>query len=151
MLFGGSTVSWSVTSDARTLTVQLSEKAKSGVGSSVNVVGPPLCAAAWEPLVSQRIVYHEGETLSGSLKVMVMFVLNPTPTAPSSGDVAVTAGALSPVQKWNGDALLRGVEARASKSAELSSVSVQPSFLRTRAVVFDGAGAAAPSKKFAVP
>src|SRR6266550_4668283 len=133
MLFGGSTVSWSVTSEGRMVTVQLSEKAKSVVGSSENVDGPPLWTAACGPLASHAIPYQAGVTSTGSLNVIVTFVLKPTPTAPASGEFAVTAGALSPVQKWNGDALLRGVDASASKSAELSSVSVQPSFLRTAA------------------
>src|SRR3989442_726559 len=96
MLFGGSTVSWSVTSDASTVTVQLSENEKSDVGSSVNVVGPPLWAAVCEPLVMHTIVNQVLETFTGSLNVTVMVVLKPTPTAPSSGEVAVTAGAVSP-------------------------------------------------------
>src|SRR2546428_9732411 len=96
MLFGGSTVSWSVTSDARMLTVQLSEKAKSVVGSSENVVGPPLWTAACEPLVSHAIPYQAGVTSTGSLNLIVTFVLKPTPTTPATGEVAVTAGAGSP-------------------------------------------------------
>src|SRR6476469_4578158 len=123
MLFGGSRTSWSVTSDARTVTVQLSENAKSTVGSSVHVVGPPLWAAACEPLVAQTIVYQALETFTGSANVIVMFVLKATSVAPASGDVAVTAGALSPVQKWKGDAVFLGEGASASKSAALLSVS----------------------------
>src|SRR5438094_4293007 len=117
MLFGGSTVSWSVTSDARTVTVQPSEKARSDVRSSVNVVGPPVWTAVCEPLVAHAIVYQAVETFTGSLNVTVMFVLNGTSVAPASGDVAVTAGALSPVQKWTGDAVLRGAGGGAVKSA----------------------------------
>ena len=149
MLFGGSTVSWSVTWAARTVTVQLSENAKSTVGSSVNVVGPPVWAAACEPLVAQPIVYQGLETSTGSLNVIVMSVLKATPVAPASGEVAVTAGALSPVQKWSGDVVLRGAGASASKSVELLSLSVQPAFFRKAAVAFESVGAAAPSKKFA--
>src|SRR5204863_5818853 len=154
MLFGGSSVSWSVTSDARTVTVQLSEKPKSVVGSSVNVVGPPFCAAVCKPLVAHEIVYHALDTFTASLNVIVTFVLNPTSLAPASGEVAVTAGALSPVQKCSVVAVFRGAGAGAglSKSPALLSVSVQPSFFRTPAVVFERVGAAAlPSKKVALP
>src|SRR5437879_10564207 len=108
MLFGGSAVSWSVTSEARTVTVQLSEKAKSTTGWSEYVAGPPLWMAAWEPLEAQAIAYQAVETSTGSLKVIVMFVLKPTPTAPDRGGVAVTAGALSPVHNVEGGAGLRG-------------------------------------------
>src|SRR5438309_10741816 len=108
MLFGGSTVSWSVTWAARTVTVQLSENAKSTVGSSLNVVGPPVWAAACEPLVVQPIVYQGLETSTGSLNVIVMSVLKATPVAPASGEVAVTAGAVSAGQEWSGDAVLGG-------------------------------------------
>src|SRR2546427_10797541 len=134
MLFGGSAVSWSVTSEARTVTVQLSEKAKSTTGSSEYVAGPPLWMAAWEPLEAQAIVYQAVETSTGSLKVIAMFVLKPTPTAPDRGDVAVTAGALSPGQKWKGDAVFRGLGAPTAKSAPLLSVSTQPSLIRIAAV-----------------
>src|SRR4029079_8770674 len=149
MLFGGSSVSWSVTSEARTVTVQLSENAKSMAGSSVNVVGPPLCAAVCEPLVAQTIVYQALDTFTASLKVMVMSVLKATADAPASGDVAVTAGALSPVQKWKFDAVLRGAGAPMSKSATLLSVSVQPSALRMAAVLLLRVGVAAASKQLA--
>src|SRR2546423_13595069 len=121
MLFGGSSVSWSVTSDAMTVTVQVSEKAKSVVGSSENVVGPPLCTAACEPLVSHAIPYQAGVTSTGSLNVIVTFVLKPTPTAPASGEVAVTAGAVSPPH----DALFCGsLGAIRWKSLALLSLSV---------------------------
>src|SRR5438552_4207786 len=140
MLFGGSTVSSSVTWAARTVTVQLSENAKSTVGSSVNVVGPPVWAAACDPLVAQPIVYQGLETSTGSLNVMVMSVLKATPVAPASGEVAVTAGALSPVQKWAGDALLRGAGGSPSKSVELLSLSGLAALFRQAAGVFGGCG-----------
>ena len=149
MLFGGSSVSWSVTSEARTVTVQLSENAKSTAGSSVNVVGPPVWAAVCEPLVPQTIVYQALDTLTASLNVIVMSVLKPTSDAPASGDVAVTAGALSPVQKWKFDAVLRGDGAAVSKSATLLSVSVQPSALRMAAVVLLRVGVAVVSAQLA--
>src|SRR5438445_8113835 len=147
MLFGGSTVSWSVTSEANTVTVQLSRNAKSTAGSSVNVVGPPLRAAACEPLAPQTIEYQALETSTGSLKVIPMFVLKPTPTAPESGEVAVIAGALSPVQKWKGDAVLRGFAALMAKSDALLSVSTQPSPVRIAAVVLLRFAIGVPSKQ----
>src|SRR5439155_3147621 len=151
MLFGGSTVSRSVTSEASTVTVQLSENPKSTAGSRLNVVGPPLCVAVCEPLVAQLIVYQAVETSTGSLKVIAMLVLKETSVALFRGDVAVTAGALSPVQKCNGDAVLRGLGAPTAKSDALLSESVQPLSARRTAVVLLGAAVAAPSsKQFAV-
>src|SRR5256885_12943223 len=151
MLFGGSRVSWSVTSEATTVTVHLSEKSKSVVGSSVNVAGPPLWAAVCEPLIAHETVYHAVETFTGSLNVIVIFVLKPTSLAPASGELAVTTGALSPVQKWKGDAVFRGFGAPAAKSIAFLSESVQPLSARRSAVVLLGGGAAAPpSKQLAV-
>src|SRR5438477_13209453 len=124
MLFGGSTVSSSVTWAARTVTVQLSENAKSTVGSSVNVVGPPVWAAACDPLVAQPIVYQGLETSTGSLNVIAMSVLKATPVAPASGAVAVTAGALLPVQKWTGDVMLGGGGGSGLKLVELLLLAV---------------------------
>ena len=49
-----------------------------------------------------------------------------------------------------GDELFLGFGAATAKSVELVWVSVQPSVLRATAVVFDGAGAGAPRKQFAV-
>src|SRR5438094_2063451 len=151
MLFGGSTVSRSVTSEANTVTVHLSENPKSTAGSRLNVVGPPLCVAVCEPLVAQLIVYQAVETSTGSLKMIAMLVLKETSVALFRGDVAVTAGALSPVQKCNGDAVLRGLGATTAKSDALLSESVQPISARRTAVVLLGAAVAAPSsKQFAV-
>src|SRR5438270_4313273 len=149
MLFGGSTVSWSVTSEASTVTVQLSENAKSTAGSRLNVVGPPLCVAVCEPLVAQLIVYHALETSTASLKVIPMLVLKETSVAFARGEVAVTTGALSPVQKCNGEAVFRGAGPLTSKSARLLSVSVQPSSFRFAAIVLFRAGVAAVSEQLA--
>src|SRR5205085_1332359 len=99
MLSGGSSVSWSVTEAAITVSVQDSEFAKSTSGSSVKLVGPPLTAAACVPLVAHESVYHEPVTFTGSLKVTATFAFVATPSAPPTGDVVVTDGALSPVQK----------------------------------------------------
>jgi len=72
-----------------------------------------------------------------------------TSVAPASGEVAVTAGALSPVQKWKAEEVLRGVGAPVSKSATLLSVSVQPAFLRIAAVVLLSVGVAVVSAQLA--
>ena len=107
--------------------------------------------AVCEPLVAQLIVYQAVETSTGSLKMIAMLVLKETSVALFRGDVAVTAGALSPVQKCNGDAVLRGLGATTAKSDALLSESVQPISARRTAVVLLGAAVAAPSsKQFAV-
>jgi hypothetical protein len=48
------------------------------------------------------------------------------------------------------DELFLGFGGATAKSVELVCVSVQPSVLRATAVAFDGAGAGAPRKQFAV-
>ena len=60
-------------------------------------------------------------------------------------------GSMEPLQGVAGEAALRGLTVPAVKSVELLSVSVQPLFVLTSAVVFDGAGAGAdPSNANAV-
>src|SRR5687768_11422447 len=54
------------------------------------------------------------------------------------------------VQEWRGAELLRGLGATATKSLELSSVSVQPPFFRWTQVVLPGAGVGAVSEQLAV-
>ena len=73
--------------------------------------------------------------------------------APPSGVVSATAGALSPEPQGLGVvAALRGAGRVISvKSAPLLSVSVQPPRLRAAELVLSSVGAAAPSKKFALP
>src|SRR5207302_3810898 len=92
---GGSLVSWSVTSAATIVTVQVSPPAKSVAGSSVNVVGPPLTVAVCGPLVPHEIVYQPSATSTGSLNVIATFEPDATPVAAFAGVVAVTAGAWS--------------------------------------------------------
>src|SRR4051812_2708933 len=139
MLSGGSTVSWSVTSAATTVTVQVSPWEKSELGSSVKVVGPPETVAVCAPLALQEIEYHEPVTLTGSLNVIETLEPTSTPEAPLGGTVEATLGATSAAHDVVGEPVLRGVGAPAAKSEPLSSVSVQPAFLRSTAVVLLGA------------
>ena len=92
---GGSVVSWSETCAATIVTVQLSPAAKSESGSIVKVVGPPLAAAVWVPLVAHEIEYHEPVTLTGSLKVTETFAAVATSVASIPGEREVTDGAAS--------------------------------------------------------
>src|SRR6185436_6936548 len=96
MLSGGSPASWSVTCAASTVTVQVSPPVKSTVGSSVNVVGPPLRLNACDPLVVHEIVKDEADALTDSSNVTVMFVAGNVVEA-LVGVVAVTDGGLSVV------------------------------------------------------
>src|SRR5919199_6363067 len=149
MVSGGSFVSWSLTFAAKTVTVQVSLVAKSTVGSSVKVVGPPLAVAEWPPLVPQEIEYQEPLTFTGSLKVIETFALVATSVAPFAGVVLATDGATSPWQSNVGNDRFRGFGAPAVKSAALLSVSVQPLPFRSAAVVFVSAGVGEPSNMFA--
>jgi hypothetical protein len=125
---------------------------KSVVGSSVKEVGPPLTVAAWEPLVVPTMVNHVPLTDTGSLKFIVILEFRATPVAPLIGVVLDTLGATSPTQGLNGELVLRGLTAAATKSDALLSVSIHPPSFRKSAVVADIVGAAPlPSKKFAPP
>src|SRR5437763_9087545 len=146
MLSGGSCVSWSVTSAANTVTLHVSPVAKSVVGSSVKVTGPPETVALWLPLVAHEIEYQPSTAFTGSLKVIEMFESTATFVAPFAGVVLATVGAVSPLQLKVGERRFRGVGAPATKSLALLSVSWQPLLLRSAAVVFERVGAgAAPS------
>jgi hypothetical protein len=58
----------------------------------------------------------------------------------------------APAHEFTGEAELRGAGVAAVKSVALSPVSVQPSFVRTAAVVLESAAAEpAPSKSLALP
>ena len=72
--------------------------------------------------------------------------------AKGSGHVSARGNrvAIKITQGLAGDELFLGVGAATAKSVELVCVSVQPSVLRAAAVVFDGAGAGAARKQFAV-
>src|SRR5215212_4967555 len=122
MVSGGSSASWSATLAATTVTVHDSLLAKSPVGSRVNVVGPPLVAAACEPLDAQLIVNQLPVTSTGSLKVIVTFEPTATPEAPADGVVDEIFGASSAVPC--------GLGAPISKSAALLFVSWTPPLLR---------------------
>src|SRR5919206_2768685 len=102
MLSGGSVASWSVTFAAKTVTVQVSEPAKSLSGSSVKAVGPPLTVAVWPPLELQEIEYQLPVTFTGSLNVIVTLLFNATSPAPLAGLVLETVGAWSPVLRGFG-------------------------------------------------
>ena len=87
MLSGGSVASWSVTFAARTVTVHDSFVAKSAVGSSEKVVGPPETPAACEPLVAQEIVNDAAVAFTGSVNVTLRFESTGTSVAPLVGVV----------------------------------------------------------------
>src|SRR6266498_6008733 len=143
MLSGGSSVSWSVTWLAITVTVHNSLYAKSVSGSNVKLVGPPLTAAGWLPLVAHKNVNQLPVTSTVSLKLIVILAAMATPIAPFDGVVLATAGAMS----W----LFRGLGAPTTKSVGLLSVSVAPFPSRSTASVLLGAGAGPlPSKQFAL-
>src|SRR4051794_10114433 len=99
---GGSFASWSETCAATIVTVHVSSWAKSVSGSRVKVDGPPVTAAVWLPLVVHEISYQPSDTLTGSENVTVMLSPTRTPVAPSSGDVAVTAGGGAAAQGGGG-------------------------------------------------
>src|ERR671935_237550 len=141
MLSGGSIVSWSATFAAKTVTVHVSEPAKSASGLSVKVVGPPLTAAVWPSLEEQEIENQLPVTFTGSLKVIVMLLFSATSPAPFAGFVLETVGAWSPV--------LRGFGAPTLKSALLLSVSTVPPPFRSAAVVLLSVAVGSVSEQFA--
>src|SRR5690348_7400401 len=96
MASGGSSVSWSVTWAASTVTVQGSPGANSAAGSSVNVVGPPLEVAGWAPLVAHEIENQDPDTSTGSLNAIVTDASTGTSAAPAAGVREAIAGAASP-------------------------------------------------------
>src|SRR4051794_30178422 len=112
MLFGGSFASWSETCAATIVTVHVSSWAKSVSGSSVKVDGPPLTAAVWVPLVVHEMSYHPSDTSTGSEKVTLMLSPTRTPVAPSSGEVALTAG---------GESTSKGVRWKSSTASPSSA------------------------------
>src|SRR5436190_2675799 len=93
MLSGGSPASWSVTCAATTVTVQVSPPVKSAVGSSVNVVGPPLSANVCAPDGVHESVNEDAAALSAAWKVTV--------TLPPRDGVPALAGAVAaPLGAW---------------------------------------------------
>ena len=116
----------------------------------MKVVGPPLTVAVWLP--SGHVIANQVPvTLTGSLNVIVTLLSSATPDALSAGVVEAMNGAASPSQKTGVVAEFLGAGAAAAKSAPLLSVSWHPPSARKAAVVFERVGAAAVSKKFALP
>src|SRR5437773_2289584 len=96
MLSGGSTASTSLIWLAITVTVQIVAAGRSEVGSSVIVEpGEPLGVKLSGVLVGHSIVNERPVAVTGSLKLMSMFVLRATSVTPSAGLVLVTLGAAS--------------------------------------------------------
>src|SRR2546423_15695235 len=96
MLSGGSTASTSLIPAARTVTEQTAPFGRFEVGSSVIVEpGEPLTENACAEPVGHSSVKELPLAVTGSLKVMSMFAVFATSTAPSAGVVLVTDGAAS--------------------------------------------------------
>ena len=93
--FGGSSVSWSVTLAAKTVSVQVSPLAKFAVGSSVKLPGPPDAVAEWDPVVAQLIENQPSVTSTGSVNVIVRFAHDGTPVPLAEGNDEATRGAES--------------------------------------------------------
>src|SRR3954452_25127881 len=111
-------VSVSVTPAAWTVRVQESPKAKSSVGSSVYVVGPPAVVSAWSPEVEHASANVPAATSTGSLKVTLGLASWLTPVASAAGLLPVTVGAVSvgmPPHGVAGEALLAGAGGPATK------------------------------------
>src|SRR5436190_6815327 len=130
MLSGGSPASWSVTCAATTVTVHVSPPVKSVVGSSVNVVGPPLSAKLCEPEVVQEIVNEDAVAFTASSNVTVTLVDGNVVEA-LVGVVAVTLGGLSVVndQTKFASMLSGGSFASLSLTCAASTVAVHSSLL----------------------
>src|SRR5918994_114811 len=137
MLSGGSIASLSVTSEARTRTVQVSLAEKSVVGLSVNAVGPPVTVAVCPALDPQEIADQLLVVSTGSLNVIVMFASRATPVAPFAGVVAATDGGASSPHVRVIVRRFRGAGAPTVKFAAFWSVSTHPPSARSAAVVFE--------------
>src|SRR5512140_2366600 len=152
MLSGGSTGSVSVACAAATVTTQLALFGSAAAGVSVKVVaGETVCVNPWGAPSQFRVKADAALTLS--LNVTVIVEVTGTAVAPVTGEVLVTAGAVSPpAHGASGVAELRGAGVPAEKSARFESVSVQPLAARSAAVVFARVGAVSPpSAQFAPP
>src|SRR5690242_20576284 len=98
MLSGGSTVSTSLIPVAITFTEQTVPSGRLLVGSSVAVEVPePLAEKLSGVAVGHSSVNELFEKVTGSLKLIVMFVFTATWSALSAGEVVVTDGAASAV------------------------------------------------------
>ena len=81
------------------------------------------------------------------MNVAVVVPAFPSVTVTSSMSIEMAGGL---PQAFSAE-LLRGAGGAAEKSTAFESVSVQPAWARNAAVVLLSVGAAAPSKKFALP
>src|SRR2546429_363666 len=96
MLLGGAIASRSRIPLGSTVTVQTAPFGRLEVGSSVIVEpGEPLGVKLSGVPVGHSIVNELPVAVTGSLKLMSMFVLRATSVAPSAGLVLVTLGAAS--------------------------------------------------------
>src|SRR5215212_8638076 len=102
MFAGGSFVSVSSTWLARTVTSQRSPSGRSSVGLRttllVLVEAPTKAYPRAEPVEGHLMVKLLNEVSTGSLKLMVMFVLRELSIDSSTGDTVVTAGCASVVK-----------------------------------------------------
>src|SRR5262249_44824423 len=148
MLSGGSFVSWSVTWEAKIVSVHCSSATKWVSGVSVNTVGPPLTLAVWIPLTLPTMVNQAPLTFTRSSNVTGIVVSIGTLVAFRPGTVENTSGSRSPAgHRWGGDAEFRGSGGLAVKSAELLSMSLQPEWVLNAASVFPRSGAGPPPSK----
>ena len=111
---------------------------------SVTLVAPAMSAQVLPSLLTCHCTVGAGDPEAVAVKV----ASDPEHTVWSTG-WAVIAGATT--HGFSGEDVLRGFGAPAPKSARLLSVSAHPELLRSKAVVLEVVGAAAPSKKLAVP
>src|SRR5688500_4339056 len=100
IVFGGSSVSRSVTAPAITVTVHVSSRWKSVAGSSVNVRGPPVCVALCAPLRVHEIEYQSPLAATSSLKVIATFESTATFPELLAGSDEAIRGAGSPPLVW---------------------------------------------------
>src|SRR5436190_105021 len=97
---GGSPLSTSLMLAAMAVTVQFAVGRSLSGSSVIPDVPEPLTWKVWG-LPSHTIVNELESTVTGSLKVNVMFTFAATSVAPFAGEVVVTAGAASAVVKLN--------------------------------------------------
>src|SRR5437868_6917787 len=124
-------------------TVAVKEKVPLPLSPNVWLVVPPIDERSPVTAMPLLLGCPPGET------VTVRVVLSPAETPEGAADAAAMLSGVGAAQSLIGEEEFRGLGAAATKSAELLSVSTQPSFARIAAVVLLSAGAAAISKKLA--
>ncbi len=120
-------MSVSVTCAAKIERVQLSPNAKSTLGSTVKVVGPPVTSVSATlrvPLVAQTIWNQSPATVTASVNVIVRFALSAA-VPPSAGTVAATAGAASTPKVMTWSAVIRSGGSPASWSVTCVATTVR--------------------------